>query len=486
MPVQVAQIPNFQSQAINAPAMSGRDPGAQALGSLAQSIAGVSEAFAGQAQRIQKVENARIISENRNRLSEEYANFQIENQKETDPEKRMAATMTFLKKQQQTLDQPGYSPYVRDALTGHFDNFANSARIRSVEDAANLTVKRAGLSLSNEIEEAKRTGDRSLFEAAKATGREAGILLPEQEQALDMDFDRNIQFQSARMQAEDSPLDAIEALESESFLTTNPGLYPEDQDKLIRYAKQQIEVKRGDEIDLLENALAEGKLGFPDIKAAEFLSPKDRRAIASSLKKTEQDTPISQQEYLNAWKVADTLRAARNDPKVSDDSYRLIHNEARTDILNRVPPSLQGDLKKELGYLSPAGRDTSQPVKASDRTELESIARAQISRAHDAGMYGDVSKESPFETREKAARKAEDLRLHVKRFIESRNPPPDPAEIRSYVDTLNGTAIDGDTPLIPAIPAPFSIGSEIDSLLAPLPGLPPGAGAATDLILPPK
>jgi hypothetical protein len=492
MPVRISEIPGLQNTAINAPGMSGAAAGAtgQALGSLASTIAGVSEAFAGQAQQVQKTVNATQISETRNALSEAYANFQVENQKEIDPDKRHANTMDFLNKQKAGMDSPKFSPYVRNSLTGHYDEFATRARIASIEDVANLSSKRAVMALNNGIENAKRTGDRQGIEANLGIARDAGVLLPEQEESILQDFDRNTQFLSARLQAEDSPQDAIESLESESFLSTNPFLYPEDRDSLLRFAKQQQQVKRGEEIELLDEAELQGRLSPVDIEAAEHLSAKDRASYRSSLEIIKAEDPISQQDYLGAWKITDNLRTFRSDPGVSDDQYRVMHAEAATLIRSRIPPSRQGDLKKELGYLSPAGRDTSEPSTKGDLSDLQSIGSGSINRAYDAGMYGDTSKDAPYESKERAARKAEDIRLQVKRFIASKSPPPTAQEVRSYVDTINGQAIDGDTPLVPYIPAPFAIDAqELRDILA-IPGagnnVAPGAGDASDLVLPPK
>ena len=482
MPVRVTEIPNLQGQAINAPGMSANAAGApgQALGSLARSIAGVSDAFAEKAHQIQDSENVRIISETRNRISEEYALFQVENQKDPDPENRINNTLKFLQSQKGSIDGADYSPYVKDSLTQHFDTFANRARISSIEDAANLTVRRASLALDNELTNAKNNLDLPAFEAGLENARNAGVVLPEQEDALRMDFDRNVEFQSHRLLAEDNPRQLLEDLDAENFASDNPNLTPDDIDKLKRYGKQQIEFKRGEEIDTFEEALYQGKLGQGDIDSAEFLSAKDRAAFTSSLKRMAEEKPISQEDYLNAWKFTDVLRKARQDPRVTDDQYRALHNEVRTDLLNSIPPSQQGDIKKELGYLSPAGRDTSSGGSKPNVTDLKAIARSQISRAADANLYGDMSEEAPFQSRENAARRAEDMRLRANQFIESKSPPPSPQEVRDYVDSLNGEAIDPSANLIPIIPPSFSIPeADLDLLLQ-------DPNSATDSLLGPK
>lgn len=483
MPVRVTEIPGLQGQAINAPGMSARAAAAPAvaLGNLAQSIAGVSDAFAEKAHMIQDIENGRIISENRNRISEQYAMFQVENNKEADPELRISNTLKFLQNQKQGLDTADLSPYVKDTLTNHFDNYASRVRISSVEDAANLTIRRATQAFENEITAAQNNMDVPAFEAAKETARNAGILLPEQEDAITMDFDRNIQFQSNRLLAEDNPRQLLEDLDKEDFAANHPNLNPDDIGKLKRYATQQVELKRGEEIDTLEEALYQGKLGPGDIEAAEFLSAKDRSAFTKSLQTLQQEKPISQQDYLNAWKFTDVLRKARQDPRVTDEQYRALHNEVRTDVLNSIPTSLQGDIKKELGYLSPAGRDSSSTGGAKPNvTDLKAIAREQIQRAAEANLYGDNSDTASFQSRENAARRAEDIRIKANQFIESRPTPPSPEEIRSYVESLNGEAIDTSANLIPIIPPAFEIGGDDIDFLIQEPN------SVTDALLGPK
>lgn len=474
-------LPNYQltSGGQPAPLINGNAAAAPftALQSVASGINQSGKVLSGIAQDMLRVKNATDVSESRQALAENYSQFRLDLQSETDPQARLDKTTAFLEQQESSIFNPDHAPIVRDQLTQHFSDFASRATIFAAEDAQKLSVKRATLAFQSELTAAKESGNREQYEAARDTARDALGLVPEEIHALDDDFDRTTQILGNRLQAQDSPLDAIESLESDSFLSNNPHLTPDDQQQLLRFAKSQAQHKRSEEIDLLEEALIMGKLNPVDIEAAPHLTIKDRRSLATAYEKSKGEEPISQQEYLNAWKVADTLRAARTDPKVTDDAYRLIHNEARADILARVPPSLQGDLKKELGYLSPAGRDASAPAKPSDRAELESIARSQITRAHNAGALGETGSDASYAANEKSARRAEDIRLEVKKFITD-NPKATAPEIRAFTDSLIGNSIGSDTTLLEAIPAPFSIGDDIDFLINP--------NQATDLVLPPK
>jgi hypothetical protein len=491
--IRLPDTPTFASTGLGAPQVSAKAAAApaRALGTIAGAIGQASDGFVKLGHDLARIDNARMISEARTNRATAYSQFQIELQKETDPQARLDRTNAFLAEQKSSMIPAGAPPVVRDALAYDFEDFSARTQINAAQDAAQLTTKRATLAFQNEVDAAKRTGNRDQYEKAKATASEALGLLPEELDAMDADFDRNTTLLGFDTRISQDPRAVLAETESESFDTDHPFLDATDKNRIRRAAQSQLEDFRSEEIDLLENALADGTLAPPDLEAAEFISPKDRRSFSDALIKSQGEEPISKQDYLNAWKVTDVLRSARNNPAVSDDQYRLIHNEARTDILARVPPSLQGDLKKELGYLSPAGRDTSAPANPSDRSELESIARAQSTRAHDAGAFGDVSKEAPYETREKAARQAEDIRIEAKRFIASRPTPPSPAEVRDFVDSMIQRGIGSNSLLLPTIPQKFSIGDDIDSLLEtppiqPLDGLAPGTPGSTDAFLPPR
>jgi hypothetical protein len=460
MPVRVTDIPAFQGSPINAAPMNPNAAGAvgQALGSLAQSIGGVSDAFGQHAQRLQKMENVNTISTERNRLSEDYTHFQVENQKEMDPEKRIQNTLDFLGAQDSAFKGADFNPYVRETLTSHFDEFATRARIASVEDAANLSIKRATQALGNEVSGSYRDNDRGRFDGALKLGRDAGIVTPEQELDMTNDFDRHTQFQSNSLQAEEMPTAALEALEKDDFLTVHPNLFPEDVDKLKRFAKQQIQVKRGEEFDTLEEGILKGKVGGSDIEAAENLTEKDRRALYDTLQKEIGESPISQMDYLRAWKSLDGLREMRMNPKVSQDQYRLLHNELRSRILSIIPPSKQGDIKKELGYLSPAGRDPNEPLKKSDLlSQRKAYMRAGFGRALARGNFGDMSEEGDPIVQERAARIVGSIFLNEGNQFFLENPDASTDEIDAFIDKTIKAKSGGDAPITKSTPKPIDI-----------------------------
>ena len=97
MAVRIPQVPGLGHTPLRNPHVSASAAAApaRALGSLASSIASVSKPFEEVAACIQGATNARQISETRNALDENRAQFLLEIEKEPDPQKRLAAVPDF-------------------------------------------------------------------------------------------------------------------------------------------------------------------------------------------------------------------------------------------------------------------------------------------------------------------------------------------------------------------------------------------------------
>lgn len=459
--VKVTEIPNFQGQPINAPRANPNSAAAtgQALGNLAQSIAGVSDAFSTQAHRIQQSENVRLISEAKNTLARDYAEFQIDLQNDPDPQSRIRRTEEFLTNHKSLLDQPDYSPAVRDTLTKDYDTFANRAYIHSIEDAAKLSNTRATAAMENNIALAKQHNDPVLFQDTIKTGRENGLILPEHADALEADFDRNIALLGLDNDIFAEPAETLEKLQDETY-TNSLGLTETDRKRALKVAQNRVQELRSEEIEILETALLEGKLTPRDIEAAEHLTKRDRINLKHSLGRKK---PPSHEDHQKSWEILDNLRQARDDGKITDPQYREFYNEARSSVLARIPPDFQGDLKRELNYLTPAGRSTIDRTSPNElKSELEAASRAQIARALSAGMFGLIETDTPHAIREQAYRKAEDLRIAAKKFL-LQNPRATLDETRQHLDNLIGQAIDFD--ILPNIPPPIDVTGDLDSFL---------------------
>lgn len=231
--IRALEIPGLASTTVSDPQVSptAAMAPANALGDVASAIGGVSDAFGEIAQRIQKTENARVESETRNSWMLGWTDLQIQLQKEPDPARHIALTRDWLQQQRGTLDQPGLAPVVRDSLRLQFDDFATRATIRSAEGAAQLTTKRATLALQNEITEAERTGNEAQLDRALVTGRQNGVILPEQEEKIRADFQHTKRRNDTLTEAAtdpagylerygDTPPEGINALEHQDQLAT--------------------------------------------------------------------------------------------------------------------------------------------------------------------------------------------------------------------------------------------------------------------------
>ena len=157
MPIRI-DTPLARPTAINAPALSmdAAAAPARALAKVAGAIGQTADQFTALGQNLAKIDNARKLSEERQRLAADYSKFQIEIANEIDPEKRLAATESFLSAQQSALDQPGLPPDLRDSLGEHFATFATRARIGEAENSAKLTTRRAIMAVQRPKPETKK------------------------------------------------------------------------------------------------------------------------------------------------------------------------------------------------------------------------------------------------------------------------------------------------------------------------------------------
>jgi hypothetical protein len=217
-----------------------------------------------------------------------------------------------------------------------------------------------------------------------------------------------------------------------------------------------------------------------------------------------QKAPPSNEQHAKAWEPLALLREARTDPRITPEAYRTIWNETRGIVLRGIAPRWQGDIKKELSYLSPAGRapDGGGLTGGYTKADLEAEGRAIAFRARDAGLFGTIAEDAKPADREKAFRKAEDVRLEVKRWLSTQSEAT-PEKVREYTDNL----ISGDrvkstarelqsfvpgtgqslrskpapAPAIPALPPKKSARDKANP--DPL-EIPPGDSSATDALLP--
>lgn len=521
--IRLPEIPGLSGTQINAPAMrpAAAAAPAEALGHVAQAIADVSDQFHATALHVQKLENARAVSEARRTLATDYAAHQLALQEDPDPASRLTKTAAFLSGYKGKMDSPDLPPAVRDELVDHFDAFATEATIRQAQDSATLATKRAYLAMNNEVDSAP---DGASAHEAIRRAQEAGVILPEEADAKARDIDRNLEFARIDGAIEEDPALVLDLIQSGKFQSAT--LTPDDIPRIRRAAEAGIQRKRSDQLDLIEAALIEDKLEPDDLEAADYLTPKDRAHIADSLAKQRRASEISAidtailedtlkpadleaAQYLTphdlarakhalalrqapdtsghsqAWDALFKLREAYHNPALTDTQYAAVWNSARSYTLSLLPKGYQGDIAQELSYRSPANRDAGKKNGRQkpdvEEADKRTLATARVKATYDQGLFGDVTDPKSPSAR-LAYTRFEDARLEVNRFIRA-NPDAPYQQIRDHIaQTVAATLADGK-PLIrvPAAPAPVSFDTRATRLL----GLPEEGGEASDELLGP-
>lgn len=481
--IRLPEIPGLQPTQINAPQVNPRAAAApaQQLGTLAESIAGVSQQFHDHAVQLQKIENARVLSEKRQQLAQGYADFQLDLQKDPDPSSRIQKTRDWLANAKGSMDAENLPPAVRDELTGHFDNFASTAVIRQAEDSARLGIQRAKATFQNEIETAFRTQDRASLDQALATAESAGVILPEEKDKFHANFDRETTGTVLDLAISQEPDLVLEDITRPDFFSRNPGLGPDDIPRLQSAARSSMQRKRSEELDLIEAALTDGKLAPTDLEATRYLTPGDLAKIKASMAETRPPSPTA---HSKAWDELFALRDSYKNPAVSDADYAAKWNDTRTRVLELLPPAYQGDLKQELSYRSPANRSAkADDLPDAQAKDFATLASQRIKNAYDTGLLGDIT-DPKSESAKRAFTRWEDARAKVIQFIK-RNPEATFDDIRQATTKALGSTLDDspdDAPLIPAAPAPVSFDTRLNRAL----GLPEGPGNASTALLPPR
>lgn len=279
MPIRLPDIPNLASTA-SAPDLvdpSAATAPARALGSVAQGIANVSGAFADEAERIQRMENARIESGARQQWMQGWGQLQAELETDPDPASHIARTDAFLQEQKATLDQPDMSESAREALSLQYDEFATRAKNAATGGAANLANRRAALTLTNELEEAERTGNPAMFERGLKTAQDAGVVLPEQAGKLRSDFARTVRKNNLIAQAIDSP-----DLFLEEHKERPDGIDPVEWQNITGTAKRNLAQQTADTVDQIQDGIAAGNITRPE--QIDDLAPGMRPAAREQLK----------------------------------------------------------------------------------------------------------------------------------------------------------------------------------------------------------
>lgn len=470
-----------------------------ALGELGNVIQSLGEKGVQHALKIQRIDNGRVVSEKRHQLATDAAKFQADLQTDIDPQSRLKRTQEFLYSYKSQIVDPSMPPEVRDELQRHFDGFESEMIARQIGDSYRLTAKRAAVAFDNELSDAKKTGNREKFETAKSTARTAGLLFPEDEERLDDEFSRSVSSTTLDLAIQEDPALVLEDIERPDFLSRVPGFSQQDIPHIRTAARASEERHRGEHIDIMEEALNAGRLTPKDLEAGTYLKPGDVARFRKALVKVDPPTP---ELHGKAWDLLLENRKAFNDPAISDRDYATKWNDLRTEMISTVPADYRGEISQELSYRSPANRTEAKtkPRGYSDKQELKSIGLDRISRARTSNLFGNVGEDADAPTRERAYRRAEELRLEVARFVES-TPDVGIEEVTEFTDSrIAGDRVKTSalqfqsfvpggaqrlrpSPVIQSLP-PKS-GKKDPTTSDPM-QIPPGPGGSSDALLPPR
>ncbi len=498
--IRIPDLPGLQPTSINAPLASAAAANApnEALGQLAQSIAGVGEYFQTVADDVQKAENVRLESETRQKWDADFQKLQLELAKEPNQDTHLEKVNGFLTQMNGSWDRPGVAPAVKQRLALDFDEFAHRAKLGTAENVARKAMTRAQDAMKNEVGEANRTLDRGRLMKSLGTAKANFGLTPEEEASQIAHFERNLAIKEAGTLAELDPLTALETFQKDKFIQDSKGLNFSDRDRLVSEAERNIQKQRTEDLDTLEMAMDANMLTPADLEASSYITDNDRKRFRSAL---ENFKPPTSEEHGKVWDLLLANRQTFADQSISDKEYASRWNDLRTEVISMVPKNFRGDINAEIQYRSPANRRTvkNNPPGYSDKQELKAVGLARITRARSANLFGPVGDDADPVKKEAAFRRSEELRLDVARFIDQ-TPDVTIEQVTEFADSrISGDRVKTSArelqsfvpgsaqrlrpgPFMPPLPPRSGIKDKAtdDSLQ-----IAPGQGEASDALLPP-
>ncbi len=332
--------------------------------------------------------------------------------------------------------------------------------------------------------------------ALKIAG-DSGLMDPAEIQRAELLYKQQESIQSLQDQFKADPQAVIDTSDEE-YLKQLPGGTLEMFENARNAARSQKQKFRAEELDLLEADLDKGVLHPRSIEAAKWITPGDVAKLSKAMKKVD---PPTSEAHGKVWNLLLANRETFTDRAVSDHDYAERWNTLRSEVIGMVPPEFAGDIRQELSYRSPANRTEAKtkPRPSNDRQELKSVSLERITRAREANLFGSVDKDADPVTREKAFRRAEELRLQTSRFI---NDTPDLTldKVTEFTDGLiSGDRVKTSASELqnfvpgaaqrlrpaPAMPSlPMKSGAKDKAIADPL-QIPPGTGQASGALLPP-
>jgi GH24 family phage-related lysozyme (muramidase) len=361
---------------------------ARALGAIAGAVGDASDGLVKIGHDLARIDNARMISEARTNRAAAYSQLQIELQKETDPQARLARTNAFLAEQKASMIPAGAPPAVREALALDYEDFSTRTQIAAAQDAATLTTKRATLALGNEIDSAYETLDEAKHRAALDNATASGLLLPEQRAAEEARFGKAVADRQTTTAIREDP---------QQWLTNNPapakGQDPAEWAKYKSIATASFREETAQTIDEIEDAMAAGNITTPEqidelaanLRPSVIESLKDRLRLRTN---ADHQARLRDPEYQNQLIGQASAMVIAYDPNGEDFDSGYV---AVDSVIRQLPPSaIRDELEKNL-------RDKRAGEESRIKTHAEE-ARAAVEEHYETLAKKLPSAESSFST----------------------------------------------------------------------------------------
>ena len=346
--IRLPDTPTIQSTGLGAPTVSAEAAAApaRALGAIAGAVGQLSDGFTKLGQDLARADNSRQFAEAHEKLAANYAQLQIDLQKEPDPQARLDRTTAFLAQQEGSLVPSSAPPVVREKLGSYFAEFSSRAKITAAQDAAQLTVKRATLALANRIDAAYESLDPEEHRLALDIAADAGVLFPEQRAAEEARFAKAVADRQTQTAILEDP---------EFWLTNNPapaeGQPPAEWAKYKSLATSAFREETAATIDQIEDGMAAGNITTAE--QIEQLTANLRPTVIAALKSRladkaddELQVRLNDPEYQNQLIGQASAMLNAYDPNGEDFDSGYV---AVDSVIRQLPPSsIRDELKKSL------------------------------------------------------------------------------------------------------------------------------------------
>lgn len=405
------------------------------------------------AKRIQKTRGVDAMNQARESVRAaltEHEEFRAKNP--DDPDKWESDLTTRISSHRETLfgRLKGISSEDRKKIDDQFSTWKTEYGTKTRVDAFNHGRAKARTRATGLSHQYRKAGDYTSARNVIEEGR--GSIFNDDEVNIDlMDIDHEEATAKKRevvtkyeIGSLDDPIRALEALSAKN----DKGVYLNDPDMdegarvhLIKSAERTLDQKQREEMDVFQQGIDSGKISESEIgDLPVFLDGNQREALKAYYQRKQ---PPTDQEDAEAWRqiiaIRDQYEAAKAG-SLDEIAYRKAHREARTAILQKIPPGYSGPLMESLQRYSPARLFDMKPNAPTDqdlKTDIRVEIRSTFDAAQDSFFFGRIDDETPPMEKEKVFRKRRDLERKVWNYVD-RLKDPTPEAAREYADKLLG------------------------------------------------